>query len=135
MAINDRGAAPMTHRRNFLIGIVSLIAAPAVVRADALMPIRVWRPTFGFILHGGGMGSWVTCKKSELIGVDLASLGLLSPGYDLNGPSRLHLYWRPEQAPIQWRQATREFYIRRDAAIAARLGAATAADRSGELES
>jgi hypothetical protein len=47
MTINDRGgAATMTHRRNFLIGIASLIVAPAVVRAEALMPIVVWRPTF-----------------------------------------------------------------------------------------
>ena len=54
MAINDRGAAPMTHRRNFLIGIVSLIAAPAVVRADALMPIRVWaRPSASSFMEEG----------------------------------------------------------------------------------
>ena len=98
MTINDRrGAATMTHRRNFLIGIASLIVAPAVVRADVLMPIRVWRPTFGFILHGGGMGSWVTCKKSELVGVNLASLGL-PRGHDWNGRGDTW-YWRPERAP------------------------------------
>ena len=33
-------------RRSFLTGLVSLITAPAVVRAEALMPIVVWRPTF-----------------------------------------------------------------------------------------
>jgi hypothetical protein len=53
-------------RRTFLTGLVSLIAAPAVVRAEALMPIAVWRPTFGFISHGGGMGPWVTCNKRAL---------------------------------------------------------------------
>jgi hypothetical protein len=31
-------------RRGFLVGLASLLAAPAVVRAEALMPIRVWRP-------------------------------------------------------------------------------------------
>jgi hypothetical protein len=31
-------------RRRFLTGLVSLLAAPAVVRADSLMPIKVWRP-------------------------------------------------------------------------------------------
>jgi hypothetical protein len=31
-------------RRGFLAGLSSLLAAPAVVRAEALMPIKVWRP-------------------------------------------------------------------------------------------
>ena len=31
-------------RRAFLTGLASLLAAPAVVRAEALMPIKVWRP-------------------------------------------------------------------------------------------
>ena len=31
-------------RRGFLVGLASLLAAPAVVRAEALMPIKVWRP-------------------------------------------------------------------------------------------
>jgi hypothetical protein len=31
-------------RRRFLTGLASLIAAPAIVRAEALMPIKVWTP-------------------------------------------------------------------------------------------
>jgi hypothetical protein len=31
-------------RRGLLAGLSSLLAAPAVVRAEALMPIKVWRP-------------------------------------------------------------------------------------------
>ena len=31
-------------RRSFLKGLIGLIAAPAVVRAEALMPIKVWAP-------------------------------------------------------------------------------------------
>ena len=31
-------------RRRFLTGLAGLIAAPAVVRAEALMPIKVWAP-------------------------------------------------------------------------------------------
>jgi hypothetical protein len=85
-------------RRNFLKGLVSLIAAPAVVRAEALMPIVAWKPTFGYISHGGGMGSWVTCKKSDLLGVDLASLGL-PPGHDWGGRSDTW-YWRPDRVPL-----------------------------------
>jgi hypothetical protein len=33
-------------RRSFLTGLVGLIAAPAVVKAEALMPIAVWKPNF-----------------------------------------------------------------------------------------
>lgn len=31
-------------RRRFIIGLTGLIAAPAIVRAEALMPIKVWTP-------------------------------------------------------------------------------------------
>jgi hypothetical protein len=31
-------------RRRFLVGAVSLLAAPAIVRADSLMPVKVWWP-------------------------------------------------------------------------------------------
>jgi hypothetical protein len=31
-------------RRKFLLGLASLIAAPAVVRPEILMPIKVWAP-------------------------------------------------------------------------------------------
>ena len=44
-------------RRGFLAGLSSLLAAPAVVRAEALMPIKVWRPPLiwrdGLIAHNG----------------------------------------------------------------------------------
>ena len=43
-------------RRRFLSGLATLIAAPAIVRAEALMPICVWKPTFGYSGGGGGMG-------------------------------------------------------------------------------
>jgi hypothetical protein len=31
-------------RRRFLVGAVSLLAAPAIVRAASLMPVKVWWP-------------------------------------------------------------------------------------------
>ena len=31
-------------RRRILMGLIGLIAAPAVVRAGSLMPIKVWTP-------------------------------------------------------------------------------------------
>jgi hypothetical protein len=31
-------------RRRFLTGLIGLVAAPAVVRAEVLMPIKVWTP-------------------------------------------------------------------------------------------
>jgi hypothetical protein len=94
MAINDpRGAATMTRRRNFLIGIASLIAAPAVVKADTLMPIVVWRPTF-WHTRNVGMGPFLSCRADELIGVDLRSLGLPKPGTFSGSPGQLFWsYW------------------------------------------
>jgi hypothetical protein len=81
-------------RRGFLAGLSSLLAAPAVVRAESLMPIVPWRPTFWYS-HGGGM-NFLACSKADLIGVDLASLGLPSPGWDGGSKSswvRLWSYW------------------------------------------
>jgi hypothetical protein len=89
-------------RRRFLIRLASLITAPAIVRAEALMPIVVWRPTFGWT-SGGGMGSWVTCPKSEMIGVDFAVLGFTANGHDWSGQSD-KWYWRPSDVPRRyWR--------------------------------
>jgi len=31
-------------RRGLLTGLVSLIAAPAIVRAESIMPVKVWKP-------------------------------------------------------------------------------------------
>jgi hypothetical protein len=33
----------MLERRNFLIGATALIFAPAVVRAQSLMPVKIWK--------------------------------------------------------------------------------------------
>ena len=44
-------------RRNFLKGLTALIVAPAVVNAEILMPIKVWRPPLewreGFVVLNG----------------------------------------------------------------------------------
>jgi hypothetical protein len=99
MAINDRGgAATMTHRRNFLIGIASLIVAPAVVRAEALMPIVVWRPTF-WHTRNVGMGPFLGCRTDDLIGVDLRSLGLSKPGTFSGSPGQL--FWSYARHPLE----------------------------------
>jgi hypothetical protein len=46
----------MCARDRLLIprSLVGLIAAPAVVRAESLMPIVMGKPTFGSISGGGG---------------------------------------------------------------------------------
>jgi hypothetical protein len=99
MAINDRrSAATMTHRRNFLIGIASLIAAPAVVRAEALMPIVVWRPTF-WQTRNVGMGPFLSCRADELIGIDLRSLGLPKPATFSGAPGQL--FWSYRLHPLE----------------------------------
>ena len=95
MAIDDRrGAATMPHRRNFLMGIAGLIAAPAVVKADILMPILVWKPTFG-VSHAAGL-TMLTCRARDLEGVDLATLGL-TPPHPWSGVSAL---WPHSQHPL-----------------------------------
>ena len=99
MAINDRrSAATMTHRRNFLIGIASLIVAPAVVRAEALMPIVVWRPTF-WHTRNVGMGPFLCCRADELIGIDLGSLGLPKPGTFSGSPGQR--FWSYSRHPLE----------------------------------
>jgi hypothetical protein len=56
-----------------------------VVRAENLMPILPWCPTFWYA-HVGGFNV-LACSKDELIGVDLAALGLPP------GPPRLCSGW------------------------------------------
>ena len=86
----------MVDRDRLLIprSLVGLIAAPAVVRAESLMPIVMGKPTFSYTSHGGGMGPWVTCRKDDLLGVSLN----LPPGHDWNGHSE-KWYWRPDNFP------------------------------------
>ena len=66
-------------RRNFLKGLVGLIAAPAWSEAEALMPIVVWRPTFMYITRRQPDLPFSPAEKSDLLGVDLDSLGLPPP--------------------------------------------------------
>jgi hypothetical protein len=74
-------SALILPRRRFLQGLVSLITAPAVVRASALMPIAVWRPKLAFWQTKGAIiqTTFLTCDKDDLLGVDLDSLGLPTP--------------------------------------------------------
>jgi hypothetical protein len=69
------------RRRGFLVGLASLLAAPAVVRAEALMPISVWRPTpqkiwrpkfvrtraFGQDLFTCSVGKLIGCEDWALV--------------------------------------------------------------------
>lgn len=55
------------NRRNFLAG---LFAAPAIIKLDMLMPIRVWRP-LGHFTRNIGMGPFIAFRTSDLVGVDL----------------------------------------------------------------
>ena len=45
----------MIQRRSFLTGLVSLMAAPAIVRASSLMPIKLFDPVQS--LSAGGVNS------------------------------------------------------------------------------
>jgi hypothetical protein len=55
------------NRRHFLAG---LFAAPAIIKLDMLMPLRIWRPV-GSLTRNIGMGPFVAFRASDLIGVDL----------------------------------------------------------------
>jgi hypothetical protein len=77
-------------RRGFLAGLGSLLAAPAVVRAEALMPINVWRPP---LIWRDGL---IACNGVELAVADFPDLftivGYIHGGC---GPKfRLHDYSR-----------------------------------------
>lgn len=37
----------MIGRRGFITGLISLVAAPAIVRAGSLMPVKVMEPLYG----------------------------------------------------------------------------------------
>ena len=82
------------------MGIASLIAAPAVVRAGALMPIVVWRPTF---YKCGGHHGWpymLAGSEEDLLGFDLSSLGLPAPSRTISVAPKLWI-WRYENFPIE----------------------------------
>jgi hypothetical protein len=85
-------------RRTFLTGLLGLIAAPAVVKAEALMPIVVWKPTFWRCGNSHGMPYLLACKTSDLIGVDLASLGLPPPPVVVSSQTS---YWGYRQFPLE----------------------------------
>ena len=102
-----RDGAPqrvIVPRRSFLKGLIGLIAAPAVVKAEALMPICVWRPSFHRArIDAPGPGPYrylLVGEKSDLIGVDLSSLGLPTPQFPWD-ESRYECYWRYAQFPLE----------------------------------
>jgi hypothetical protein len=66
-------------RRGFLVGLASLLAAPAVVRAEALKPIKVWRPTlitrFGSIEGDDDpVGRWVLLNGARIKRAEFSDL-------------------------------------------------------------
>ena len=63
-------------RRAFLKGLLSLFAAPAIVKVESLMPVVVWRPTFRRM--GGTLG-WpyflATARRPLTVGAEPRSPG------------------------------------------------------------
>jgi hypothetical protein len=90
-------------RRRFLAGLASLIGAPAIVRPQALMPICVWRPSFHRARIDAPTPPYrylLVADKNDLLGVDLASLGLPPPQFPLDD-SKYEYYWRYDQFPLE----------------------------------
>jgi hypothetical protein len=50
-------------RRGFITGLISLVAAPAIVRASSLMPVKLMEPEviMRFTSYGGGFS--VMCEE------------------------------------------------------------------------
>jgi hypothetical protein len=46
----------MLHRRSFLLGLGSVVAAPAIVRAASLMPVKPWPYVERGVLIRAGFG-------------------------------------------------------------------------------
>ena len=65
-------------RRGFLAGLGSLLAAPAVVKAELLMPIKVWRPP---LIWRDGL---IACNGVELAVADFPDLFTIF-GYNHGG--------------------------------------------------
>lgn len=54
----------MINRRGLITGLISFVAAPAIVRASSLMPVRAIRPNVGIecaSIYGTlKVGDWIT---------------------------------------------------------------------------
>jgi hypothetical protein len=47
----------MLDRRSLITGLISLVVAPAIVRAGSLMPVKAMEPTAVFTSYGGGFNA------------------------------------------------------------------------------
>lgn len=66
----------MIGRRSFITGLISLVAAPAIVRVGSIMPVKVMEPVwvgmdFGresvmFMEFNPGMPAFMLCNQSFL---------------------------------------------------------------------
>jgi hypothetical protein len=67
------------------------------------MPICSWRPTFTAYWWHFNAPLFLHCRKDDLIGVDLASLGLPPPIVDDGwGPSTINdCYWHYHRFPLE----------------------------------
>jgi hypothetical protein len=103
-------------RRGFLAGLGSLLATPAVVRAEALMPIKVWRPP---LIWRDGL---IACNGVELAVADFPDLftifGYMHGGcgtkfrlYDYTLTSRYVCYVAPRVTDDEWPFLRQAFYI------------------------
>lgn len=55
----------MIGRRGFIGGLIGLVAAPAIVQASSLMPVKVWKRTVREQLDGLAVGSVITIAGVE----------------------------------------------------------------------
>ena len=63
-----------SSRRGFLLGLSSILAAPAIVRASSLMPVRAWQEPFRLYIHADTAAFTDTMAKMEELVIRAFSL-------------------------------------------------------------
>lgn len=96
----------MIARRSFIAGMIGLVAAPAIVRAASLMPVRAFDPYYTRYLIDYMIGT-----DQEVIRVDRALFPLIVPNNARTIPAHIAHTYIPKHRidsmrPIEGQQLT-----------------------------
>jgi hypothetical protein len=102
-------------RRAFLKGLIGLIAAPAIVRATSIMPVKPidervyildpwdmgepWKPLFWRTGGDHSIPPLIGCSRADVERINLADFGLPSPNGLLSSSEKC--YWNARQFPLE----------------------------------
>lgn len=75
---------PALSRRSLITGLISLVAAPAIVRAGSLMPVKVWPIESGEeILSNGIIIRWKATYAARVVSMHWPSGELIASNTEL----------------------------------------------------